>query len=90
MTGAQKEKLQVVFDSLTEKQKNLDVLHLPYNEELKKVLNDKETITIEVSDAIRNRSIMTGYSGIINLLRVSRGEVILKPQLINELLYGRT
>lgn len=86
MTDTQKEKLSFVFNKLTDDQKKLDILSLPYNE-FENILNDKEIIAIEILDEIRNRSMFTGYSGTINLLRVSKGELILKPTFIKELIH---
>lgn len=85
MTITQKEKLGFVFNKLKDDQKELDILSLPYIE-FKDILNDKEIIALEISNEIKNRSMFTGYSGIINLVRVSKGEVILKPTLIKKLI----
>jgi hypothetical protein len=86
MTEAQKEKLRIVFDSLTEEQKNLSILNVPYTDTFAKILTNKEVIAVETSDTIKNPSIMIGYSGVVNALRVSKGALILKPNLIKELL----
>ena len=86
MTNIQKEKLSSIFNNLTDEQKKLDLLNLPYNE-YENILDNKEIIAVEISDAIRNRSMFTEYSGVITLLRVSKEEVILKPNLIKEVIY---
>ncbi|MEO9257163.1 MAG: hypothetical protein ABI207_02205 [Crocinitomicaceae bacterium] len=85
MTEEQKEKLSFVFNSLTKEQRKRDLLHLPFKE-FESKLHNKEAIAVEVSDTIRNRSMFKGYSGVITLLRVSKDEVILKPNLIEELI----
>lgn len=86
MTDTQIKKISFVFNKLTDDQRKLDILNLPYNE-FESILDDRENIAIEISDEIRNSSMFTGYSGTINLLRVSKGEVILKPKLIAELMH---
>jgi hypothetical protein len=85
MTEEQKEKLSFVFNSLTEEQRKRDHFVLPLKK-FESKLHNKEVISVEVSDTIRNRSMFKEYSGVLNLLRVSKDEVILRPNLIAELI----
>lgn len=86
MTETEKGKLTAVFTLLSDEEKMRDIVYLPYDR-FQSVLNEIENINIEVSDKIQNLSMFTGYSGRINLLRISKGEVILKPKFITELLW---
>lgn len=85
MTATEKGKLNAVFNMLSEEEKVRDIVNLPYDR-FQSVLNEKDTINIEISDKIQNLSMFTGYSGRMNLLRITKGEVIMKPKFMKELL----
>jgi len=86
MTNAQIEILQEIFSNLSEEQKQFEILRIPYSEELKKIISAKENIRVNVSDVINNTSLMTGYSGVQNILKVINNEIVLKPNLILQIL----
>lgn len=77
------EKLKAIFNTLTNEQKNQELLYLPY-EKANTNLSDNETISIKVTDTIKTNPMFLGYSGVVDLLRVINGEVVLKPKLIKE------
>ena len=86
MTNSQIEKLKKVFSDLSEEQAQLDLLTIPFSDKLKAFIQPKEVISVDVGDTIKNTSLMLGYSGIHNVLRVTKNEIVLKPNLIAQIL----